>query len=335
MDHALAVKRVDIANVFLVLVALAVAVYYPYRGFLVAYAVLGPLHYLTELNWLHNRDYFIKDRRWVWIALGAALALGLPKLAMPASPVAQYLPDALTDALIAFNRYTDAFLLIGLIMALTFVFTQNRYLRWGMLALAIVGGILLNQKEYYVLVIGFLLPTLIHVYLFTLLFMYFGARKSGSRWGFVALAMTLAVPIFVALFDPQQMLYLFPEETQAAIAENQFHVTNAFLGKVLGLTSGENFEWYGRLFLRLQIFITFAYVYHYLNWFSKTSIIGWHKNLNLRRTIGLVAIWLGVVALFAYDYKVGVLVGLSLSFMHVLGEFPLNVVTIRNLFGGK
>src|ERR1043165_9571235 len=30
----------------------------PFELFLFSYAVLGPLHYLTEISWLHKRQYF-------------------------------------------------------------------------------------------------------------------------------------------------------------------------------------------------------------------------------------------------------------------------------------
>jgi hypothetical protein len=34
----------------------------PFEVFLFAYAVLGPLHYLTEISWLHDRQYFSKGK---------------------------------------------------------------------------------------------------------------------------------------------------------------------------------------------------------------------------------------------------------------------------------
>lgn len=35
----------------------------PFEVFLVSYAVLGPLHYLTEISWLHDREYFLAGKR--------------------------------------------------------------------------------------------------------------------------------------------------------------------------------------------------------------------------------------------------------------------------------
>ena len=44
--------------------------------FLGAYAVLGPLHYLTQISWLHTRRYFTTGRRdfMLLLTLGAILA---------------------------------------------------------------------------------------------------------------------------------------------------------------------------------------------------------------------------------------------------------------------
>ncbi len=70
-------------------------------------------------------------------------------------------------------------------------------------------------------------------------------------------------------------------------------------------------------------FIAFAYTYHYLNWFSKTSIIRWHEVTRLRG-FGIVAVWLAGIALYLYSYRVGFAVFYLLSATHVMLEFPLN-----------
>jgi hypothetical protein len=88
-------------------------------------------------------------------------------------------------------------------------------------------------------------------------------------------------------------------------------------------------------------FIAFAYTYHYLNWFSKTSVIQWHKVP--RRTLAIVlAIWVVSVSLYAYDYMVGLKWLFLISLLHVLLEFPLNFRSIigigqeiKGLFSGK
>src|SRR6188768_1374148 len=55
-------ERLDAVNIGLMLVACVVAVIIPLELFLFSYAILGPLHYLTEISWLHDRNYFTKGR---------------------------------------------------------------------------------------------------------------------------------------------------------------------------------------------------------------------------------------------------------------------------------
>ena len=77
----------------------------------------------------------------------------------------------------------------------------------------------------------------------------------------------------------------------------------------------------------LMRFIAFAYMYHYLNWFSKTEVIRWHKVPKIR-FIAVLLLWLTACALYAYNYSLGLSFLFFLSFTHVLLEFPLNMVSI-------
>ena len=81
----------------------------------------------------------------------------------------------------------------------------------------------------------------------------------------------------------------------------------------------------------MQIFIAFAYLYHYLNWFSKTTVIGWHKGLTKKRSLIILMIWLTCIALFAWNYRIGILSVTFLSTLHIFVEFPLNMVSIRSI----
>jgi hypothetical protein len=64
------VKQLDLLNIGLMLLACVVAFVIPFELFLLAYAVLGPLHYLTEIGWLHNRNYFATGKYdFVWLIL--------------------------------------------------------------------------------------------------------------------------------------------------------------------------------------------------------------------------------------------------------------------------
>jgi len=78
--------------------------------------------------------------------------------------------------------------------------------------------------------------------------------------------------------------------------------------------------------------IAFAYTYHYLNWFSKTSIIKWHE-VPKRRLVGIVAAWIGSVGVYVYDYAMGLSLLYMVSLLHVLLEFPLNHKTFVGIAG--
>tara|TARA_B100000315_G_scaffold237790_1_gene254911 strand:+ start:401 stop:706 length:306 start_codon:yes stop_codon:yes gene_type:complete len=70
-------------------------------------------------------------------------------------------------------------------------------------------------------------------------------------------------------------------------------------------------------------FIAFAYTYHYLNWFSKTSIIKWHK-VPTSFVVVTLLMWTASVGLYVADYRLGIAVLSFFSLLHVFLEFPLN-----------
>jgi hypothetical protein len=79
-------------------------------------------------------------------------------------------------------------------------------------------------------------------------------------------------------------------------------------------------------------FIAFAYTYHYLNWFSKTSVIGWHR-IGRRALTLVIVLWLGFVGLYAWDYRLGMSCLFVLGLAHVVLEFPLNHLSFMNVGG--
>jgi hypothetical protein len=70
-------------------------------------------------------------------------------------------------------------------------------------------------------------------------------------------------------------------------------------------------------------FIAFAYTYHFLNWFSKTSVIRWHQVPKSRFAL-IAFLWLASIAIYAYDFLTGFRWLVTLSLIHVYLEFPLN-----------
>src|SRR5262245_66639062 len=71
-------RAVDQLNVGLMLGSLAAAFALPFELFLFAYAVLGPLHYLTEIAWLGEREFFMRrpGDKWVLGAIAVLVLLG-------------------------------------------------------------------------------------------------------------------------------------------------------------------------------------------------------------------------------------------------------------------
>lgn len=66
-------RGINMLNIVLMVVSCAVAFFIPFELFLFSYAVLGPLHYLTEISWLHKRNYYTKGRYdFVWLLVLAS-----------------------------------------------------------------------------------------------------------------------------------------------------------------------------------------------------------------------------------------------------------------------
>jgi hypothetical protein len=97
--------------------------------------------------------------------------------------------------------------------------------------------------------------------------------------------------------------------------------------------SGFSFEKYASIVynstvgIMLMRFIAFAYLYHYLNWFSKTEVIRWHQVPKLRFA-AVILLWVVASVFYTYDYSLGLSLLFFLSFSHVLLEFPLNIISI-------
>ena len=73
-------KKIDLLNIGLIALSLIIAIMLPFRLFLFSYAILGPLHYLTEINWLKDKNYFLSQNSpWVkFFVIIAVLATVYP-----------------------------------------------------------------------------------------------------------------------------------------------------------------------------------------------------------------------------------------------------------------
>src|SRR5258708_30847228 len=102
-----AMPRADAIHLGLMLLALAVAYVLPFELLLLSYAILGPVHYLTEISWLHDRKYFLAVTSprpaFAFVALMAVLTVAA--VAVPSIPVSGLLIWA---ALVAGGRGAGA-----------------------------------------------------------------------------------------------------------------------------------------------------------------------------------------------------------------------------------
>jgi hypothetical protein len=194
------------------------------------------------------------------------------------------------------------------------------------------------------------LPTLIHVYLFTGLFMLYGALKGKSKSGFLACMLFFLCPLLFIYITPDfYFISDYADKTYKNFLGVNFYALNLWDSSKYVYPTKNKIDFENILFASyhspagkmIMRFIAFAYTYHYLNWFSKTSVIKWHE-VPKKRLVIIGVLWLASVGLYLYNYMLGFNVLFLLSFLHVFLEFPLNHVTfigifkeIRALMGGQ
>lgn len=301
--------NLDQINILLMIVSFAIAFAIPFELILISYAFLGPAHYLTEISWLHDRTYFT-DAKWLWIPLA------ILSLIMIATNIGK---ENIEAAYIV--------LALSLSLATAFVFGKTMILR----AVIFVGLALLflGLKGIYPpvgLALVILLPTVIHVYVFTGLFILLGALKNSSKWGIASFATFLACGLGFFFVTPSTLM-----------------ISPDFIGANLGFFDGVTdylvklFSFEGVNGHSVMAFLSFAYTYHYLNWFSKTEVIKWHLIPKKRLAI-ISIIYLISIGVYLIDFKTGLILLTFLSLTHVLLEFPLNIISIRTIsqtLGGR
>lgn len=306
--------RLNWINIALMVIACAASIVAPFHVFLFAYAVVGPLHYLTEISWLHDRKFFTPRPRprqtWLLLVGGTTIVMAvgfvssdlLNRPISPALEIGMFLLVFLAAGIASYVAHpVNAIALIGVAMLVLFVF--SKYPTYGIAA--------------------YLLMTIIHVFVFTGLFIVAGASKSNSTSGYLSFVAFLACAA-IALIAPASQHG--PTDSVRSIYST-FEQLNLLLLRIGHAGSGDV---YAASATGIMRFISFAYLYHYLNWFSKTSIIRWHE-VSRTRGIGIVTGWLAGVALYLYSYRVGFAVLYLLSVVHVMLEFPLNHQTIVGL----
>lgn len=312
--------RINYFNIFLMLISCVIAIIMPFELFLFAYAILGPLHYLTEISWLHDRQYYSKGKYDGWFFLLLGILIAMPVI----GPLLNIKSNASGNDI---NHYIYLAVVAGVLFALT----KNIYFRIVGLVLAFLS---FQIADNFFLFFSVFLPTLIHVFVFTALFVLYGALKTKSKSGYISFVVMLICPFLLFFILPDQIDRFFSDYSLKAYSNfeaiNYYSLKHFFNNEIAKENMTESI-YFSRTGVLLMRFIAFAYTYHYLNWFSKTNIIKWHKVPRVRLFV-IAALWLVSILLYVYDYKTGFTCLFLLSFLHVLLELPLNVVSVRGIF---
>jgi hypothetical protein len=291
-------RPTDAVHLGLMLLALGIAYVMPFELLLLAYVVLGPAHYTTEISWLHDRKYFLPHR-------SVAVVLAVVAAAAAMIDSASWLGFVMWSA----------FVMCALFSATT-TGAQGVVLVIGAAGLTAV----MYARAPSLAVLGVLLPTLIHVSLFTLIFMTLGAYKSGSRMQ-ASLIAVYALAIGLILAFPPHAAMLVP--AFAEVARDYFGNVAPALGRLFG-NPGLSLD------ARFIGLLAFVYTYHYLNWFIKADVIRW-TDIPPARLALVTTVSAASTGLYFYDYALGFSILLALSLVHVVLEFPLNALAMRQL----
>lgn len=315
--NTLSNDQIHYANIGLMVVSAVLAFILPFELFLFSYAVLGPLHYLTEIGWLHKKNYFTKGKYdFLFLSFLCVLVFYF-----------SFIKPAKSDSQI------PNIIFYGLLLSFIFVFIKDNLYRVVLAILLCVGLALAETGYTYFVWVGVFLPTIIHVFFFTWAFMFYGVLKNKSFAGYLSIiALGIIACSFFVIKAPglQYQVSAYVDKSYEL-----FNLLNKFLIDFFGLqTDSTDFDTVvyktnaGFIVMR---FIAFSYTYHYLNWFSKTSVIQWHK-VPKQTLIITIVLWVFSVALYVIDYNVGLKALYFLSFLHVFLEFPLNIVSFQGIF---
>jgi hypothetical protein len=285
------INRINCYNILAMLASACLAVVIPFELVLLSYAILGPAHYLTEISWLNERKFFTL-KKYDYLAVVAV-------------------------AIIAFLLRLPYGYAIFYAFGLSFILLVTGRMLYRVLAfcLLIVAGYFILGNNLLQTIFGLYVPTLIHVYFFTGAFMLFGSLKDKIVSGYISFFVFLACPVLLCV------LFTHWHNSTANWAIHNY----GDFGRINTITLKNN---------KLDIFnnpvsiiltrlIAFAYTYHYINWFSKTRIINWHQ-ISMARALFIGVIWIASVALYFYNYRLGIKWLFLLSLTHVILEFPLN-----------
>jgi hypothetical protein len=282
----------------------------PLQVFIFVYAFVGPLHYLTEIAWLRKKSFYFGGgavSEGVYVALAAVLCMIVS--------VDFYIHRGLTG-------YA-----IGILMVLSLgAWVKNPYVLLSALFAGYLAKFFVHGLVMFVAVI---LPTIVHVYVFTMLFMVSGLVREQRRTmlAWINPILLLGFPVLLLMAR-----WSYPAPSRYWIsAEAGFRGLHGYLVGLLGHNLHPDASILADpAAAGVLRFLAFIYLFHYLNWFAKTELLQWHRVS--RGSWGWIALLYCVsVGCYLWNFTVGFYLVNFLSMLHVFLEFPLNWHTGRFL----
>ncbi|UOE51620.1 hypothetical protein MTO98_11075 [Mucilaginibacter sp. SMC90] len=285
------ITRINYLNIVAMLASAVFALFIPFELVLLSYAILGPLHYLTEISWLNTRQFFTL-KQYDYLLIAGVVIVSLV-LRIPSANLVYY-TFGLSFILLVINTNLYRFFAFLLLIAMGYFLLSNNILRT---------------------IFGLYIPTLIHVYIFTGAFLLLGALKHKGASGYIAFITFLICPLLLSLLFNN--MHNVP--TQWAIHSYEHFArinTTTLRNQTINIYTNT-------ASIILTRTIAFAYTYHYINWFSKTKVINWHR-VSKVNALMILLLWVASVSLYFYNYRMGIKWLFILSLAHVILEFPLN-----------
>jgi len=312
-------KGINLTNMALMLISTVIAFIIPFKLFLFVYAVLGPLHYLTEISWLDKKNFFIKQKLQIW----------------PYILIAILLTVALLNEKSSIRYYSVSLIICVVVYTLCLVFSGKTILSLLISIVVLIIALLIKADKimFLILSFGIFLPTVVHVFLFTGFFVLSGAVKNKSVTGYLSLVVFVGCAISFALIHTPNAEILSVAEK--GYIQKYFSILNKSIAGLFNISFVNNSTDIFELpaMIAVQRFIAFAYTYHYLNWFSKTTVIKWHEVSKSRLAV-IAILWVLSVVFYYIDFRLGFMVLFLLSMLHVFLELPLNVISIKGIVSG-
>jgi hypothetical protein len=291
----------------------AAAALAPLPVFLLAFVVLGPMHYLTEIVWLQKKSFYFSEgviapKWYALIATVLAIAVALDRI---------------------FQRSIGVWVVWVLVLLALSALIRNR---WALAALAIAALAVKLLTPGVANLFGAIVPSLVHVFVFTWFFMVSGAlrAKSARTALWVNPVLLLAIPLLL-LWLPVHY------GTQGAVWVRMERISFAPLHAYAARHLGGHFAMSGDLLAdpviaALMRVFAFTYLFHYLNWFGKAELLEWHR-IPAKTWAVIGTLYVAAMSLYLWNFEVGFLVVNFLSLLHVLLEFPLDFQAIRFVTG--